>query len=130
MPGSAIMITRSLKLSLKLVYQLTHRMMICPSKCRLLKSARMVKKFVESLVARRSFQKACISPTGPSWRSTPTLLHVALLSRPPHVIGLEHDPVNLSGEEMFLPVRATETVRDGRRLLRYEITFQDCPKFS
>src|SRR5215472_7190423 len=39
MPRSAIMITRSLKLSLKLVYQLTHKMMICPSKCRPLKSA-------------------------------------------------------------------------------------------
>jgi hypothetical protein len=45
-------------------------------------------------------------------------------------MGREYDPVNLSGEEMFLPVRAAETVRDGRRLLRYEITFQDCPKFS
>jgi hypothetical protein len=33
-PRSAIMITRSRKLSLKLVYQLTHRMMICRSKCR------------------------------------------------------------------------------------------------
>src|SRR5437899_786757 len=34
MPRSAIMITRSLKLSLKLVYQLTHKTMICRSKCR------------------------------------------------------------------------------------------------
>src|SRR5215470_10862908 len=34
MPRSAIMITRSLKLNLKLVYQLTQRMMICLSKCR------------------------------------------------------------------------------------------------
>ena len=33
MPPSAIMITKSLKLNLKLVYQATHRMMICPSKC-------------------------------------------------------------------------------------------------
>src|ERR1700694_5306927 len=33
-PRSAIMITRSRKLSLKLVYQLTHRTMICRSKCR------------------------------------------------------------------------------------------------
>jgi hypothetical protein len=39
MPRSAIMVTRSLRLNLKLVYQLTHRMMICPSKCRLLNSA-------------------------------------------------------------------------------------------
>src|SRR5215467_14885835 len=39
MPRSAIMITRSLKLSLKLAYQLTHRMMTCPSKCRPLNSA-------------------------------------------------------------------------------------------
>lgn len=35
-----------------------------------------------------------------------------------------------AGEEMFLPVRATETVRDGKRLLRNEITFQDCRKLS
>src|SRR6266851_2289991 len=34
MPRSAIMITRSRKLSLKLVYQLTHKTMICRSKCR------------------------------------------------------------------------------------------------
>src|SRR5713101_8131562 len=34
MPRSAIMITRSRRLSLKLVYQATHKMMICPSKCR------------------------------------------------------------------------------------------------
>jgi hypothetical protein len=33
-PGSPIMITRSRELSLKLVYQLTHKMMICRSKCR------------------------------------------------------------------------------------------------
>ena len=33
------MITKSLRLNLKLVYQLTHRMMICPSKCRPLNSA-------------------------------------------------------------------------------------------
>ena len=33
-PRSAIMITRSRKLSLKLVYQLTHQTMICRSKCR------------------------------------------------------------------------------------------------
>src|ERR1700730_11945842 len=39
MPPSAIMITKSLRLNLKLVYQLTHRMMICPSKCRPLNSA-------------------------------------------------------------------------------------------
>src|SRR5260370_21491379 len=39
MPRSAIMITKSLKLNLKLVYQLTQRMMICPSKCRPLNSA-------------------------------------------------------------------------------------------
>jgi hypothetical protein len=32
------MMTKSLKLNLKLVYQLTHRMMICPSKCRPLNS--------------------------------------------------------------------------------------------
>src|SRR6266851_7022511 len=38
MPRSAIMITKSLRLSLKLVYQLTQRMMICPSKCRPLNS--------------------------------------------------------------------------------------------
>jgi hypothetical protein len=31
---SAIMMTKSLKLNLKLAYQLTQRMMICPSKCR------------------------------------------------------------------------------------------------
>jgi hypothetical protein len=31
---------------------------------------------------------------------------------------------------MFLRVRATETARDGKRLLRNEITFQDCRKFS
>ena len=47
-----------------------------------------------------------------------------------HVTGLEYGPVILSGEEMFLPVRATETARDGKRLLRNEITFQDCRKFS
>src|SRR6266849_3493639 len=34
MPRSAIMITRSRKLSLKLEYQLTHKTMICRSKCR------------------------------------------------------------------------------------------------
>src|SRR5712691_10196031 len=34
MPRSAIMVTRSRKLSLKLVYQLTHKTMICRSKCR------------------------------------------------------------------------------------------------
>src|SRR6516165_8235598 len=39
MPRSAIMITRSLKLNLKLVYQLTQRMMICLSKCRPLNNA-------------------------------------------------------------------------------------------
>src|SRR6516165_3798352 len=39
MPRSAIMMTKSLKLNLKLVYQLTHRMMICPSKCRPLNNA-------------------------------------------------------------------------------------------
>src|ERR1700733_13005394 len=39
MPRSAIMITKSLKLNLKLVYQLTQRMLICPSKCRPLNSA-------------------------------------------------------------------------------------------
>jgi hypothetical protein len=33
------MMTKSLKLNLKLVYQLTHRMMICPSKCRPLNNA-------------------------------------------------------------------------------------------
>ena len=33
-PRSAIMIIRSRRLSLKLVYQVTHEMMICPSKCR------------------------------------------------------------------------------------------------
>src|ERR1700680_4992243 len=33
-PDPPIMITRSRKLSLKLVYQLTHKMMICRSKCR------------------------------------------------------------------------------------------------
>ena len=32
------MITKSIKLNLKLVYQVTHRMMICPSKCRPLNS--------------------------------------------------------------------------------------------
>jgi hypothetical protein len=31
LPRSAIMITKSLRLSLKLVYQLTQRMIICPS---------------------------------------------------------------------------------------------------
>ena len=39
MPRSAAMITKSLKLSLKLAYQLTQRMMICQSKCRPLNSA-------------------------------------------------------------------------------------------
>jgi hypothetical protein len=39
MPRSAIIITKSLRLNLKLVYQLTHRMMICPSKCRPYNSA-------------------------------------------------------------------------------------------
>src|SRR6516225_7523916 len=39
MPRSAIMMTKSLKLNLKLVYQLTHSMMICPSKCRPLNNA-------------------------------------------------------------------------------------------
>src|SRR5215471_19146692 len=39
MPRSAIMITRSLKLNLKLVYQLTQRMMICLSKCHPLNNA-------------------------------------------------------------------------------------------
>src|SRR5205823_660796 len=39
MPRSAIMITKSLRLNLKLVYQLTQRMMIWPSKCRPLNSA-------------------------------------------------------------------------------------------
>src|SRR5438045_3302532 len=39
MPRSAMMITKSLRLNLKLVYQLTQRMMICPSKCRPLNSA-------------------------------------------------------------------------------------------
>jgi hypothetical protein len=39
MPRSAIMITRSLKLNLKLVYQLTQRTMICLSKCRPLNNA-------------------------------------------------------------------------------------------
>src|SRR5882672_1347676 len=34
MPRSAIMITKSRRLSLKLVYQATHKMVICPSKCR------------------------------------------------------------------------------------------------
>src|ERR1700693_762548 len=38
MPRSAIMVTKSLRLSLKLVHQLTQRMMICPSKCRPLNS--------------------------------------------------------------------------------------------
>src|SRR5215831_5195051 len=33
------MMTRSLRLNLKLAYQLTQRMMICPSKCRPLNSA-------------------------------------------------------------------------------------------
>jgi hypothetical protein len=33
------MMTKSLQLNLKLVYQLTHRMMICPSKCRPLNNA-------------------------------------------------------------------------------------------
>src|SRR5215831_14150394 len=33
------MITKSLRLNLKLAYQLTQRMMICPSKCRPLNSA-------------------------------------------------------------------------------------------
>jgi hypothetical protein len=33
-PRSAIMIARSRKLCLKLVYQLTHKMMICRSRCR------------------------------------------------------------------------------------------------
>jgi hypothetical protein len=33
------MITKSLRLNLKLVYQRTHRMMTCPSKCRPLNSA-------------------------------------------------------------------------------------------
>ena len=47
-----------------------------------------------------------------------------------HVTGLEYGPVILSGEEMFLPVRAAETVREGKRLLRNEIAFQDCRKFS
>jgi hypothetical protein len=48
----AIMITKSLKLNLKLVYQLTHRMMICPSKCRLSNSASIG-------------QKGCILPSSP-----------------------------------------------------------------
>src|SRR6516225_5339103 len=39
MPRSAIMMTKSLKLNLKLVYQLTHRRMICPSKWRPLNNA-------------------------------------------------------------------------------------------
>src|ERR1700693_5004089 len=34
MSRSAIMITRSRRLRLKLVYQATHKMMLCPSKCR------------------------------------------------------------------------------------------------
>ena len=38
-PPSAIMITKSLRLNLKLVYQLTQRTMICPSKCRPLNTA-------------------------------------------------------------------------------------------
>ena len=42
---------------------------------------------------------------------------------------LEYGPVILSGEEIFRPVRAMETVRDGKRLLRNEITFEDC-RFS
>src|SRR5713101_4938167 len=37
--GSPIIITRSRELSLKLVYQLTHKMMICRSKCRPLNRA-------------------------------------------------------------------------------------------
>ena len=51
-PRSAIMITKSLKLNLKLVYQLTHRMMICPSKCRPLNSA-------------STGPKGCILPSSP-----------------------------------------------------------------
>src|SRR5262249_25847078 len=46
------MITKSLKLNLKLVYQLTHRMMICPSKCRPLNNA-------------STGQKGCILPSSP-----------------------------------------------------------------
>jgi len=43
---------------------------------------------------------------------------------------LEYGPVILSGEEIFRPVRAMETVRDGKRLFCNEITFQDCRRFS
>src|SRR5215467_10434155 len=46
------MITKSLKLNLKLVYQLTHRTMICPSKCRPLNSA-------------STGPKGCILPSSP-----------------------------------------------------------------
>src|SRR5229473_7973176 len=52
MPRSAIMITKSLRLNLKLVYQQTQRMMICPSKCRPLKRA-------------STGTKRCILPTSP-----------------------------------------------------------------
>lgn len=49
---------------------------------------------------------------------------------PVYVTDIEYGSVNLSGQEMFLPVKATETVRDGKRLLRNDVQFVNCRKFS
>src|SRR5579863_8541798 len=53
MPRSAIMTTRARRLSLKLVYQVTHKMMICPSKCRPLNTSSIGKnRCISSIIAR------------------------------------------------------------------------------
>jgi len=49
---------------------------------------------------------------------------------PQYVTDIEYGPVSLSGQELFLPVKASENVRDGKHLERNEIQFVNYRKYS
>jgi hypothetical protein len=49
---------------------------------------------------------------------------------PKYITDLEYGPVNISGQEMILPLKASENVREGKRLMRNEIQFVNYRKYS
>jgi hypothetical protein len=51
-------------------------------------------------------------------------------SRYEYITDIAYGPVSISDREMFLPVTATEHVRDGKHLMRNEIQFVNCRKYA
>lgn len=47
-----------------------------------------------------------------------------------YITDIEYGPVTISGVEMILPVKASENVREGKRLMRNEIQFVNYRKYS